>query len=250
MSKNLQQENEKLRKKLSIAESWMKREIQNQMLLISKKHLQKDTTQWYAELVSNEMEDIITQKIQSFFSDTPLYDIPSSFLENIVKSEIGYYILKKWIQIDNLAVTIGYQKCFESIIEYTISKGFRTWAQKHISPQKSISPLEDTIKKVIEKGYILWIGKLYHVLTQKEVWIYTEALLNFIEQDTLLKNTLLSESFLIQLEHVVKSEVFGSKRHLGEITPAEIDAIRLWCIGNLEDKTCLIYRLFATQSII
>jgi len=248
--KDLQQENQELKKKLQIAESWMKKEVRSHIHTITKKHIHEQSSEWYSELISEEMESILTTKIQDFFSETPLYNMPEDFLENIVKSEIGYYILQKWIHIDHLAVTIGYQKCLESIIEYTISEPFRVWASKNISSQKSSNALEDTIKKVIEKKYIFSIGKLYGTLKKTETWVYQESFIKFLWQDITLKNTLLSESFLLQLQHVVESEVFGSKRHTGNISMEEVDAIRLWSIGNLKHKNCLIHTLFSTQSII
>ncbi len=247
---NLKQENTELKRKLQIAESWMQKEVQGQIHNLSKKHLREQSSLSCENFISEEMEDIITTKIQSFFSDTPLYDIPQGFLENIVKSEVGYYILQKWIGIDNLVVTIGYQKCLESIIEYMITAPFRTWAQKNISPTKSCSPLEDSLKKVIEKKYMLWIGKLYHTLTHTESGAYQKGFEVFISQNTDLKNTLLQKGFLVQLQQVVESEVFGNKRHSGEISIQEVDMIRLLCTGNLTSKDCLIHTLFSTQSII
>jgi hypothetical protein len=92
---NLEQENTELKKKLLVAESWMQKEVQGQIHSLSKKHIREQSSLSCESFASEEMEDIITTKIQKFFSDTPLYDIPEDFLENIVKSEVGYYILKK-----------------------------------------------------------------------------------------------------------------------------------------------------------
>jgi len=103
---DLHQENEELKRKLEIAESWMKKEVQSQIHTLSKKQVYNKSFTEYSELISEEMESIITSRIQKFFSHIPLYNIPEDFLENIIKSEIWYYILQKWIHIDHLAVTI------------------------------------------------------------------------------------------------------------------------------------------------
>ena len=92
---DLEKENTELKRKLQIAESWMKKEVQDQIRSLSKKHIHHSSTQEYTDLLSEEMEDILIEKIQSFFADILLSEIPETFLDNLVKSEIAYYILQK-----------------------------------------------------------------------------------------------------------------------------------------------------------
>lgn len=255
MKKDLQKENQELKRKLEIAQSWMQKEVQNQIITLSKNDIYETSSEKYAELISEEMESIITTRIQKFFSQTPLYNIPETFLSNLIKSEISFYLFQKWVQIDCLAITIWYQRCLESIIEDIISTPFRFWAKSHISHSKSQSPIEDILQKVIEKNYMLWVWKLYQLLLniKKETptkGIYEKWFSSYLENDTSLKNTLLSSSFLLQLEQVVESEVFWSKRHTGEISEQEVYDTRLLCLWNLSETDCLIYKLFTTQSII
>lgn len=255
MKKDIQQENKELKRKLQIAESWMKKEVQNQIITLQKNGIYEVSNDSYAELISSEMESIITQRIQWFFSNTSLYNIPESFINSLIKSEISFYIFQKWIQIDALAITIWYQKCLESIIEMTITDPFRLWAKNNISPTKSQTLIEDTLKKVIEKNYILGIGKIYQLLEhikrkEKNIWTYEKWFSCYLENDASLKNTLMSNSFLLQLERVVESEVFWSKRHTGEISESEVHEIRSLCVWNLSNTDCLIHKLFTTQSIL
>ena len=92
---DLQQENQELKKKLEVAQSWMQKEIQNQILAISKKHLLEKSENSSTQLLTTEMDDIIVQKILGFFSDTPLTNIPEDMIEHLTKSEIQYYLLQK-----------------------------------------------------------------------------------------------------------------------------------------------------------
>lgn len=121
MKKDLHTENQELKRKLQIAESWMQQEVQNQILLLRRNDIHEHSSDSFSQLASAEMETIIIKRIQDFFSDTPLYSMPESFMSSLVKSEVAFYVFQKGIQIDPLAITIGYQKCLESLIESTLT---------------------------------------------------------------------------------------------------------------------------------
>lgn len=93
MTKDLQKENEILRKKLEVAQAWMKREIQNQIHSISRKNILQDSAEQNTKLISDEMENIMTERILQFFASLILTNAPEDMIENLVKSEIHYHLL-------------------------------------------------------------------------------------------------------------------------------------------------------------
>ena len=89
--KTLQEENKKLKKKLEIAQKWMKREITEKIKKISKEKISSSTIKEKTCFFNNNIEDIITDKIQDFFGEIMLLNIPSSIIKNIISAEINYY---------------------------------------------------------------------------------------------------------------------------------------------------------------
>jgi len=256
MKKNLQEENKELRKKLSIAQSWMKREIESQILTISKNKILEKSQKKKSSLISEEMEEIITEKILNFFHDIPLINFPEDIISNIIESEIEYYLFIHKHHFSPLSITIWYQKSIEILIENFITSGFRSFVKKENSIPKSFQKdsLENSLSLVIEKWYSLSIWRLYHLLftiKKKEIKFHYEKLFQkYLKKYNFLKNTLLKKEFLLQLKLVVESEVFSTKRHTWKISKDDILQIRTLCIGNFSNKNCLIYSLFKTQEII
>lgn len=244
--KDIKQENRELRKKLEIAQNWMKREIQNQIVSLSKTHI------W----LSPQTEEEITENIFHFFWSISLMSIPENTIEYLVQSEVQYALLKQGTNIDGLSVTLGYQKILELLIqEFVISK-FKRFIDGTNTPNMKISTdwLENALHMVIEKNYSLWIGRFYHLLQDisagKDLTPIKALFHDFLEKDSTLKNILLENDFLLQLEIVVESEVFSTKRHSGSISLSDVEIIRNTCIWDLDDPNCLMYSLLKTQQTL
>lgn len=250
---DLQEENNILKQKLKAAEKWIKKEVSEQSKNISKEKILQETWLWYHHFISDEMQEILTEKILNFYSNIPSYCIPDIFIENLIKAEIWYYLLRKDTPLDPLSISIGYQKSLEALIEEFITSPFRKYAKRNIRPHNSQTALEDILKKIIEKKYSLGIGKLLEILEfiQKEKkWYYIKSFSDFLQENKYLENTLLESWFLLQLEQVIVSEVFGNKRHIWEVSRQDINNIRMLCFGNIEDTNCLSFKLLLSQNIL
>jgi uncharacterized metal-binding protein YceD (DUF177 family) len=81
----LQLENQDLKRKLQIAEAWMKREVRQQVARISEEQQNENDN------VDDNSEEIISEKITEFIGEILLLNIPSSVMENIISAEIGYH---------------------------------------------------------------------------------------------------------------------------------------------------------------
>jgi predicted Holliday junction resolvase-like endonuclease len=89
--KTLQEENEQLKRKLKVAQTWMKREITEEINKISKAKISNSTLKEKTCFINDNIEDIITDKIQDFFGEIMLLNIPASIIRNIISAEINYY---------------------------------------------------------------------------------------------------------------------------------------------------------------
>jgi predicted nuclease with TOPRIM domain len=89
--KTLQEENEQLKRKLEVAQTWMKREITEEINKISKAKISNSTLKEKTCFINDNIEDIITDKIQDFFGEIMLLNIPASIIRNIISAEINYY---------------------------------------------------------------------------------------------------------------------------------------------------------------
>lgn len=84
---NLQEENKKLKQQLQAAQEWMSKEVASAEKNIALHKTQSDTSSLYHE----NLEDIIEDKIYSFFPAEVLSHFPENGIENIISSELIYY---------------------------------------------------------------------------------------------------------------------------------------------------------------
>jgi len=141
---NLEEENKILKRKLSHAQQWMKKEISTREMNIASQ---------------------IEEQIYAFFPVESLSHFPAYGLENIVSSEIIFRHIIDGENLDGMGVIIGYQKVIDDMVELYITKGFRKYAQKHSSISSPINtPLEKSLHSVVHKKYILSLGRIYGLL--------------------------------------------------------------------------------------
>jgi hypothetical protein len=231
---NLEQENKILKKKLEHAQAWMLREV--------------------AHKNSMQLTEKISQDVCQFFPPEALSFLPEHALENIISSELIYHDILTGKEIDGMGMILGYQKILDSMVELYITKGFRKYVQKHdpiISPQNI--PLEKSLYSVVEKKYILSLGRLFALLKnmQKNTspWHYENEFRNFLKDKKHLKKALLESDFLLQWERLMSMQVTGEKRHSWMLSRENSLRARNIFIWDFHDTHCLLYILAQSQCV-
>ena len=245
---NLEEENIQLKKQLAAARNWMSSEVTD-----ARKQITKEQTQWDTHSLYHEnLEDIISERIYSFFPSEVLSHFPDGWVENIISSELIYYhIIHGW-HVDGTWVILWYQKVLDSMVELYITKSFRKYVKKHSSSRAlENDPLEKSFHAVVEKKYILSLGRLYSVLhnikTKKKLLPYSKDFLSYIKSRSFLEKSLLHSDFLLQLEMLIHLHALGEKRHHGSLSPDDTEKARNICIWNFTDTNSLLYTLAASQ---
>jgi len=90
-TKTLQEENKQLKKKLEIAKTWMKKEITEDIKKISLAKINNSTLKEKTCFLNDNIEEIVSKKIQDFFGELMLVNIPAKIIKNIISAEINYY---------------------------------------------------------------------------------------------------------------------------------------------------------------
>ncbi len=234
----LKLENKILKRKLEIASIWMKKEIKSQIKDVDKLNIDKK----------------INKKINNFFWDIILLNIPKTVINNIISAEISYYNLKENKNWDWLSVIISYHKALDTIIESFITKWFRKFAKKDKNLYlKENDLLEKSLRNVINSWYILSIWRLFHILKLIKTWEklldYQKCFNDYLNKYKYLKDILIEDNFYNNLEIIINSEVLWSKRHTWNISFEETKKARNILIWKLENKNCIIYKLIESQSV-
>ena len=250
----LKLENKQLKEKLKIAEIWVQRVIKEEVKKISKRKINKMTSCTKDTFMQENIEDIITKKINDFFWDFILMNTPSSVVKNIVSGEINYYNLRKNPSFDWFSVISSYHKAIDVIIESFITKWFRKFAKKQKQTfLRKNDPLEKTLNSVVNKGYILSIWRLYHLLDNiyedKELFDYGKTFKQYLDKYVYLKDIFLEKEFLEIFKKIMDSEILWKKRHTWNISFVETRKARDLLIWDFKNKNCLIYKLLETQEI-
>lgn len=251
---SLLQENQILKKKLAIAQSWMAREVKNQINSIAVEKITQMTSDTKQKFFHENVEEIFTQKISDFFGEILLMNIPSGVVENIISAEVAYYNMRENPSADGLAVVSSYHKSLDILIESYITKWFRKFARKQNQTILRVNdPLEKSLNSVVNQGYILSVGRLFHLLKlikQKEkLNDYGRCFQGYLEKYLYLQNVLLDDDFYEMFEVLMDSEILWKKRHVGKISLAETCQARNILLWDLHDKNSLIYKLIHTQSL-
>ena len=217
--------------------------------------LRKETQQNTHNLYHKNLEDIISERIYTFFPDGVLANFPTYWVKYILSSELIYYHMLHTSSIDWVWVLVWYQKILDAMIEIYITEKLRDYIQRsELSLWKPENiPLEKSLYRVIHKKYSLSPGRLYQVLShisQKNLdYTYEKVFFDFLESERNLKNILLDSQFLLQLESLIEQDVTGEKRHIWFLWLPETTSIRDLYIGNFQNTNSLLYILASSQSL-
>ena len=261
--KTLQEENKLLKKKLKIAEFWMQKEITEEVNKISKAKISNSTLKEKTCFLNDNIENIVSDKIQDFFGELMLLNIPAKIIRNIISAEINYYNFRHNPSFDWFSVISSYHKALDIIIENYITSDFRKFIDKSKLPKYTENDsLEKSLKSVIVNNYSLSAGRLYHLLQkinnfekQKQLGQaqgiaptkinhYTYLFSKFLKKYSYLESILLEDKDFFEIyDKIIETEVLWSKRHSWRIDFVETREARRLLIWDFKDKNCLIYKL-------
>lgn len=214
----LNRENAELRRRLVGASNWMARQITEETHKIAKRRTGRMSEDVRSDFLRENQEDIISQRIRTFFGELLLMNAPKETVGHLLDSEIAFFNLKRASSGDGLTVISSYTKIFDSLIEACVTNQFRKYAVKRGAVVLRVNdPLEKAIHFVITKRYILSIGRLYGLLkavrSGDKLFDYGRAFAEYLEKYRTVGDFLLSDEFFIPFSKVVESDVFGGKRH-------------------------------------
>ena len=265
--KTLQEENKQLKEKLKIAKTWMKREIAEDIKKIWEAKISHSTLKEKACFLNDNIEEIVSDKIQDFFGEIMLVNIPAKIIRNIISAEINYFNFRSNPSFDWFSVISSYHKALDIIIETYIISDFRKFIDKSKLPKYiENDSLEKSLKSVIFNNYSLSAWRLYHLLqtineykNRDDSWIvstenklnhYTYLFYKFLKKHSYLKSVLLKDDNFFEIfEKIIETEVLWSKRHSGQISFVDTREARKLLIWNFKDKNCLIYKLMMIWEI-
>ena len=244
----LQLENADLKRKLQIAQAWMEREVRIQVEQIWNKHNQD----WgnHTEL----SEEKIIETITEFIWEILMLNVPWDFMENIISAEVLFHSLEENKNFDGMWIISSYHKALDVLIENFITKGFRKFAHKQKQTQlRKNDVMEKTLNSVVNQGYILWVGRLYHILKMIRSWEvledYAQCFADYLQKYNYLWDMFLSDEFYWEFWKLINSEILWKKRHVWNINFEETAKARKILIWDFENQDCIIYKLIETQKI-
>ncbi|USN58351.1 MAG: hypothetical protein H6767_08895 [Candidatus Peribacteria bacterium] len=244
----LQKENDELKRRLAIAQAWMAREVKNQIQTIYKEKTEN------TPLNSETLAETIEENIRNFFGDMVIINLPNGVIENITAAEIGLYHLEQDPHLDGFTVISSYHKALDACIESFIIRDFRKFSKKQgkIYLRKN-DLLEKALHAVVNQGYILSVGRLFHILSEiqsgESGGEYQEQFRLYLKKYDFLATILLSTSFLKIFKQLMDTEVLGSKRHSGSVSIEETKYARKLLIGDFDETSCLLHQLIQTQQL-
>ena len=106
--------------------------------------------------LNDNIDDIVSDKIQDFFGELMLVNIPSKIIKNIISAEINYYNFRNNPNFDGFSVISSYHKALDIIIETYITSIFRKFIDKKRLPRDiENDSLEKSLKSIILNNYSL-----------------------------------------------------------------------------------------------
>ncbi len=254
-------ENLLLKKKLEIAQNYMKKGVFEEKKKIATQRnssiaMNKKNTFLYDNIAS-----IVDISIQSFFWELMLVNIPATILQNITSAEITYYNFRQYTDRDGFAVISSYHKALDIIIEECIISKYKNFVDKNrIWSDIENDALNKSLASIIHNNYSLSIGRLFHLIqtlrkhksteNKKKLPQYIMLFSKFLDNQYSLKKILLTDdSFYDIFEKIIDSEVLWSKRHKWKITFVETREARKLIIWDFKDKECLIYKLLESEAV-
>lgn len=249
----LRAENERLRKQLTVASSWMERQWREDAHKISKRRAGKMTEEVRSDFLRENMEEMNYNRIRNFFGDLLLMNAPRDTMGHLVDSEIAFFNLGRSKSADGLSVISSYTKLLDAFIEAHVTSQFRKYAAKRGATVLRVNdPMEKAIHFVITKRYILSIGRLYGLLKaireNERLFDYGNAFKEYLEKYRTIGDFLLSDEFFTAFSKIVESDVFGGKRHSGKISFEETAVTRSLLLGDFQDRNSILYRFLETQA--
>ena len=107
--------------------------------------------------------------------------------------------------------------------------------------------MEKTLHKTVTKGYLLSVGKFFEAIkkvqTQELHGKYEIGFKEYLKKSGPLGEYLLSPTFLDAWSPILKTEVFGSRRHSGTVSKEEVCELRTKITGNYESNGGILYQL-------
>lgn len=251
----LQNKIQELQKKLDMCSKWMRKEVEWEIHKIAKRKVSKMTENLKEDFLSENQEQIITQRIQNYFGDILLLNAPNNTLEYLVNSEINFFNFQKNPNNDGFSVISSYHKILDAFIEHFITINYRKFAlKKNCTILRVNDPLEKALHLVVNKKYILSLGRLYWLLkaikNDEKLYTYWETFAEYLDKYRELKDVLLTQEFMDLFREVVDSEVFGAKRHSGKISLDETVRTRQIMTWEFADKKSILYILLESQAIV
>lgn len=232
-------ENQLLKKKLALAEAWMKREVAVQQKKLSQDSIKTLNRKQLDNVLEKESVDIVTRRIRTYFGDC-LWNSPKHTLEHLIDAEIYWQTLQKFPTLDALPVVSSYQKILDAFFEI-ILQDFRKSVPKIKNPSdtpRSESPLDKDIKNVIEKKYTLSLGRWYQFFERLRSGDafggrFEDLFLQYLsENHEKFLETCITDPFFSVFSELISLEVFGRKRHDIKVSYADARRVREICIGN------------------
>lgn len=228
--------NKELELKLLNASEWMAKNVEEKK-----------------DIINGNIEEIHTKDIKNtiinFLWEYPLGSDFENIIDDLLSSEILFAHFKKEQALDGTGVIIGYNKVLDFLIENNITSPFRKYAQKKCKNiLVSKNHIESNLHSVIHKWYILSIGRLFEVVQSitfhygKEEF-YLTLFEKFLEEHPHIKHTLLEASFFEELNTLVVSEIFWSKRHAWTINFEETSLAREKIVWGFTNSNCILIKL-------
>jgi len=214
----LEEENFALNRTLLICKNWMKKEVDAAVSKIVSRKVVEISRQGKDAFMQENQPQIIANQVQNYFGEILLLNAPKQTIEYLINAEMNYYNLQKNPHLDGLSVIGSYHKILDLCIEQIITSNFRRFAQKKGQIILRVNdPLEKALHLIVNKKYILSVGRLYalldHIRSGNTLYDYGKCFAAYLEKYPSLREVLVEDNFFKIFREAVESEVFGAKRH-------------------------------------
>jgi len=195
----------------------------------------------------------IQTKIYNFFPPESLSYFPENWISDMISAELIYEHLISGDKLDGIAVIISYWKILDQMIELYVTKWFRKYVLKHgENIQWKNTPLEKSIRSVVEKKYILSLGRFFQLLSIIKLGNALDSFAlkfsEYLKSRPTLEKCLLSDNFSLQWKRLMATHALSDKRHSGILSLKNTQEARECIVWNFSDTQCLLYILACSQS--
>lgn len=249
-------DNELLKKKLALAEAWMRREVAQHKKWLWETAMIQTGRKKLDNMLERESVNIITRKLQEQFWDS-LKNAPKFTLDHLIDGEIYWQTLQKFPTLDALPVVSSYQKVLDSLFGGVLY-GFCQYVKGKI-PHATQSKIElqgsfdKDIENIVKKWYTLSLGRWYYFFEKVRDgssfwWEYEDVFLEYMSSHH--ENFLeicITEPFFRGFSEIIQLEVFGRKRHVAKIAYSDAKKVRSLLLESGTDEA-LLWLLFKNIS--